>query len=929
MVMKVNNVGNVFFKQNPKLTDSKQSVDTNCHKYTELSNVIPTFGITAPSKYTLLSVEALNNGLKVYSYKLSNGHRITIVPMEGSPAVVKNYVNVGSMNETSNIKGISHFLEHMAFNGTNGEDGYIKLDVGDSFKKIDELGGWANASTNYAVTDYVNSTPLLNQNDLEKQIQIIAAMTEDLKLSKEMIEKEKGPVCSEINMILDDPQTIAMDQTVRSVFGIKNSTDEMVGGSVKQIQNLTQKDVKSYYDKYYTPNNMNLVITGDVEPEKVIEIVAKNFKSQKMPKGQRFEEPISPIQKTVRKDFINDKATSAEIVLGFAGPKNSDIKSKVIYDVASQYLSSYSSNLEKNLKEFNAYPYLSSEKISTNPNANKFIYLATSCNEKDVEKVLKGIYSAIQNIEKPSQERVDEIKKSLLKTRATMLEYSSSVNDAIGNSLLNGTLEHFTKYEKFLSEITPEDVTSGINEFFDLNTVAITVVHPAQNSKAVSFQSKKRQPINTEKISEYKTLNNYDVGFYETKSNNFIYKLQYSAIEPYNKKAGVVELLDIMYTMGYLSKNGILNEFDAQKFKEKNNIEMEVSVSPYGIKFYGNSDFDNKNLILENVENVIDSPILTEENLEKAKNRLKDSISRLPKSSYRLYDNYILQQNPYEYSEKDILNNLDCITLEDIKDCLLYLKNNSRATVVANLPEQNKENTKREILRNVSNYQKVYSNKVELIKLYKPQAKTEVLLEENSNSQADIAEIFRFKMDNDLKTKVVASIMNSILSGSSIGLFDTLREKEHLAYSVHSSLNSFGDEGEILLNILTTTDNKANNEMSYENLQKSIDGFNRQINLLKLGKFTFQDLENAKLLMKSNLLNNEGVYSKVMDINVGLNSQHGITYLNKLYKEIDFVTMKDVQDYANYVFSSKPTYSIVASKDTLEYNKEYLEKLKK
>ena len=65
--------------------------------------------------------------------------------MENSPATVKNYVNVGSMNETDDIKGISHFLEHMAFNGTLGSTGYEKLDQGDSFKKIENLGGWTDA----------------------------------------------------------------------------------------------------------------------------------------------------------------------------------------------------------------------------------------------------------------------------------------------------------------------------------------------------------------------------------------------------------------------------------------------------------------------------------------------------------------------------------------------------------------------------------------------------------------------------------------------------------------------------------------------------------------------------------------------------------------------------------------------------------------
>ena len=149
MVMKVCSIGNIYFRG--KTETSQKKPQTTYLQQAELSNVVPDFRINTPQKYSKLGCETLPNGLKLYSYKLANGHRVSIVPMQGSPAVVKNYVNVGSMNETSDIKGISHFLEHMAFNGTNGENGHEKLEVGDSFKKIDELGGWANASTNYAI----------------------------------------------------------------------------------------------------------------------------------------------------------------------------------------------------------------------------------------------------------------------------------------------------------------------------------------------------------------------------------------------------------------------------------------------------------------------------------------------------------------------------------------------------------------------------------------------------------------------------------------------------------------------------------------------------------------------------------------------------------------------------------------------------------
>ena len=168
MVMKVGKINSVMFLGAQPITKPDTEDGTKL-QIKELSNITPDFAVATPQKYTKLGITELSNGLKIHSYKLANGHRISIIPMEGSPTIVQNYVNVGSMNETDDIKGISHFLEHMAFNGTTGENGYIKLNTGDSFKKIDELGGWTNASTNYAVTDYVNSTPMLEENDLEEQ----------------------------------------------------------------------------------------------------------------------------------------------------------------------------------------------------------------------------------------------------------------------------------------------------------------------------------------------------------------------------------------------------------------------------------------------------------------------------------------------------------------------------------------------------------------------------------------------------------------------------------------------------------------------------------------------------------------------------------------------------------------------------------------
>lgn len=915
MVMKVNNINSLFFMSKP----IRGTIDPQKEEYSqvkELTGVTHDFNVKIPQKYANIGLQKLDNGLNLHLYKLANGMKVAIVPMEGSPAVVKNYVNVGSMNETANIKGISHFLEHMAFNGTNGENGHIKLETGDSFKKIDELGGWANASTNYAITDYVNSTPQLKQGDLEKQIKIIAAMSEDLKLSQEMIDKEKYPVCSEINMILDDPQTIALDQTVRNLFNIKNPADEMVGGSVKHIQNLTREDILGYYNKYYTPDNMALVITGDVNPEEAVRLVAKSFNSKKVAKGSKFEEKLTPLTKTVRKDFVSDKARSTEIILGFAGPKNNDTKERIIFDTAKTYLLSYSTGLEQNLKKYNTRPFIESEKISTNPNSLRLIYLAANSAEENSEKVLKTLFETLNNVKKPDKEALNEIKQRILRYKEESFEYSSEVNNIIGNALLNNNLEYITEYENILNSITPEEVEQGIKKYFDLNKASIVLVHP-QKENQVSFKGK-REPLKTEKISEFALNNMFDVGLYKTKSNNIEYNIALYLDKPYNKKAGVVEVLNEIYTMGIDS----MPEYELEKFEEKNNISLRVSVSPAKLKIYSNSSYSNREIIFDNAGKFLYKPRITEENLQKAKDRIRDYLTRAQDSAYRLYINYESKNNPYEFSEKEILDNLDNITIDDVKDCHKYLLENSRGIITANIPDEYPE-VEQDVLETSKTLHNVLPNEKKTLKIYKANTKPVVITKINNHSQADIMQVHKFECDNSIRETALAEIINSILTNSSIGLFNTLRERDHLAYSVYSSIEKNGNCGEISCNILTTTDNKEIGEVSYDNIRKAIDGFNRQINELKSGNFTEQDLENAKLSMKANLLNKEGTSSKLSSINAGLNSKYGITYTNLLFNEIDSITKQDIVNFAEKIFKNPPVYSIVASKDTIENNKDY------
>ncbi len=929
MVMKVCSVNNLVFKSAQVSTpDDFAHNETTKKQIRELSNITPDYNVTTPVSYRNTGRYKLDNGLDIYSYKMSNGYKVNIVPMKNSPAVVKTYVNVGSMNETSNIKGISHFLEHMAFNGTNGENGHIELKQGDSFKKIDSLGGWANASTNYAITDYVNSSPLLNDKDLETQIQVLASMAEDLKLSDEMIKKEKGPVSSEINMILDNPQTICMDQTVRTLFNIQNPADELVGGSVEHIRNLTRKDVMDYYNKYYTPDNMNIVVTGDVNPDEVIKLISKNFTSKKTFQGNRYEEKMSPITSTVRKDFKSDKTASAQICIGFTGPNNSDTKGKILNELAAMYIDSYDFGISSKLKKSNTYSFISNEKISTNPNAPMFNYIVMSTNDSNCEDSLKLLFNQLKNNKPITIDVLDRIKQRLKLTNDDMLEYSEAVNDSIGRAVLDNDLEYVTNYNKILDSISPDEVNKAIENYYNIKQAAVTVVHPVlktNNNEKVSFKgAENRVPIDVNDISEFKLKNNYNVGFYNTNSNNINIVAKLICNIPYTKKAGVAEVLDLIYSDGL--KNMTSDEFD--KFKDNNNLIINISSAQNGINLIVRGDKNNYKLGMQAMQTLLYNPDISDESIKRAVKKIKDSYVRSEITSKYIQNRFDELANPYLPTSSEIINNLDNITVDDVKELHNYLLKNSYGIVTANIPRNAEKEVKSNILQSVGKMREVEPKKIRPIEIYREINKPLVFTVANKNSQADITQVYRFKYNNTIKENAVGQIMNSILTSSSIGLFDVLREKENLAYSVHSNITGMENQGKLTLNILTTTDNKDIGEVNYQNIQKSIEGFNRQLQELIEGKFTDEDLENAKRAYKASLINNEGNLRKMSMISAGMDSPYGINMKNKLYKEIDKVTKEDVMSYAKYITSNSPVYSITATQDSLDANKEFLENLK-
>lgn len=916
------------FKGVDKLTSSdvvpKHTQTSSTRELTTLPDVKIPLTVNIPAGYSKLGVETLENGVEIHNYKLSNGLRVSIVPMETNSTVIRTFVNTGAINEDESQRGISHFLEHMAFNGTSGEDGYKKLSTGDVFRIVGNIGGNTNACTNFALTDYYIQAPIFYDTDLEEIISVQGAMMNNLALPESMIEKERGPVISEINMYSDFPEMLAYNAALKNLYGLQTHSLDYVAGTVENIQGLSKTDVEAYYRKNYHPANMFTTLAGDVNPDEAIKLIAKHFHTQVKNVPPKKINSIKPIETYIRRDFVSSKTLENKGFVMFNGPKNNNLKDQIVMDfVCSLLFGSVNARITKHIDDTTIGMQMGTEKVSTNPNDGQVLYFEYSSREEDYEKALEVIYSELANFKEPTQEAVDKIKKSKLNTFDKRCKNPSSFLSVLGDSHFTTGDNSITKYRETIKSITPEDITRCVNEYLDLQKASIAIVHPKEKIKTsdISFKGiKKRHVLKPENIKTYKFNNNFDVASYDTKGD---YK--YSAIvigleKDIENKPGTCILLDAILNNG-------VEDFTRQQFDmvlADKLISNSISASNGGIRIFTHCNKEEMPYALSLAMLQLYKPNLTEEALSHAKDSIKKYLEVKDTTSTDLIYSAIFPDS-LEDSKEAILANIDSITLDDVKQ--LY-KNILEKGVgqVAFTTSANDDAYTNEILKAINLLKKVAPKTYDRGKEYVPVDKSVVKTHINSNAQADVSIGYKYKTNSNMKDDLLFSIVSELLSKNA---FNDLREQQQLAYRVEAfNMEEDAQNSVLICNILTTTKDEESGVASCDNIQKSIDGFLKLIEDLKNGNFSDDDLQAVKLEIKGRMLqasDSESVKTKLLLAN--LKNPYGVLATNQEYSLIDSLTKEEVIAAARHIFAVKPVFGITANNETLEFNKEYLKGL--
>lgn len=924
------------FGQNGQVNASSNAEKQQAESVNNVSYPAPNLNVRVPINYSHVEDIKFTDDITAHCYKLANGQRVVIVPKDG-PTVIKTYINTGSFNEPDNLRGISHYIEHNLFNGSD--------DLGDKvfFDEVNRMGADTNASTSFDKTDYYIKSNLLEDTDEEEQIKLHAGMIQSPKFLLDKLEKEKKIVNEEINICVSEDENIGFSQTIKNLFNVKSSSLDLIAGTTDNINSLTRDDVVNYFNNNYYPANMVTVITGEVDPQKTMSLVSKYFNSTKTPTQSRKFEKMTPTNKAVRQDIISNKTDSdnTTIFLGFVGPENNNAKDKV-YMRALGYLAGglYNSRFSPLEKKYGTGIGISTERLSSNPDEKSLLLVATNVSEDKSEKLIKELYSTLYKLTQtpPTEEELTAVKNSLKKVNNQIFESSASINNLIGTSLLNDNIEQVKNFNKIIDEMTADDIMNTARKYFDLNKAALTVVHPSfaqkdkisnnyKTAKNISFGARnKKTPIDTTQVKTYKTSNNFEVICRDSNSDNVQYEFNLQEKTWTPKKAAVADILaDIFENEGTYTKSNT----EQNRLADYYGIDSNLSAGDYGLILSADFPANNMKVALELFNDRIKNPKLDEKSFNSAVERLRDLYSQHEVSPYDKFDKIVYKGTPMEFTANDKLESLKSITVDDVKNFYNEIFVKGAGTVTVTAPFSKHPELKQEVFNSLGAYNKVQPKDLSVEKRYKPVDKTIVCTDVHKKNSAKIVEGFTFKRSKNLKDITTVSLLNEILGGSpSSRLFTDLRESRHLAYSVNSDYRYEGDMGVFTMNITTTTENQETGEKTFDNIKKSIDGFNENIKRITTEKVSEEELEAAKKQLKSGLLNSaETNLDKNIMLSDSNNTYYGIDFYNKKLEMIDSITADDIYNAARNIFNSKPIYSITATKDTLNANDEYLKSL--
>jgi predicted Zn-dependent peptidase len=391
---------------------------------------------------------------------LDNGLKVIYDKKASKIVVVQVMINVGSNCETPRERGISHFLEHILFEGTAKRPTNQLIS-----NEIEKIGGEFNAYTSNERTSFY---VIVLKKHFTKAIDILADILQNSLFKEEHIKREKKIVLKEIDMIYDESSYYQWIMLQKNLFK-KHPAKYPAYGDRRVIKNLTREKIINFYEKFYSLNNMTISVIGNVPNWR--EEIARKFSSpkRKLQKISVIKEPkkTKNVIKKEKRKIVN----TYSIVAFPTVPRNHP--DSYVLDVINGILGRGQSG--KMFTEVRSKRGLAYEVGTQNINDVSFGYFAVyaTINRKNVKLTKKIIMEELQKLKEITPEELQEAKDYVEGNYYLDLEDSQKVADQLLFWEQVEDAELLNSFVEKIKAVTISDVQKVVDKYFQYHTQVV------------------------------------------------------------------------------------------------------------------------------------------------------------------------------------------------------------------------------------------------------------------------------------------------------------------------------------------------------------------------------------------------------------------------------------------------------------------------
>ncbi|MBS4034197.1 MAG: insulinase family protein [Ignavibacterium sp.] len=381
------------------------------------------------------------------------------------------WYNTGSRDENINNNGISHFIEHMLFKGTQRRTAKQISD------EIESIGGYLNAFTSKENTCYYGRG--LSEN-FKKTFTILSDMIQNPLFKEHHINKESGVVVDELFDIEDNPEELIFDKFEETIFE-GNTLSFPIIGTEQNISKFNSSNLHKFHQTRYRSRNLVIAVSGFVQHDEVVKLADKYFNIAKsFSNGDRktFSSSI-PKDVTVDKDIQQVHCIIGRPAYGYNNTNR--IKLSVLSTLLGE---GSSSRLFQAVREKMGMTYQINSFLNSYLDVSAFgIYYST--NERHADKVNKIVFRELNKL-KAAEVKQKELKrvKEYIKGN-TLLSLESTTNRMIrmATSILNyGRLIPVEEMMQRIESVTAGDIIETANKMFDESELSRIIIRSKDNS---------------------------------------------------------------------------------------------------------------------------------------------------------------------------------------------------------------------------------------------------------------------------------------------------------------------------------------------------------------------------------------------------------------------------------------------------------------